>query len=121
MFLCRINGTEVLTMGSMNFIENELRDIRPDILLAGAGSSRTEIYKYTERLLKVTGFPRIVIPTHWDDFTVPYENQAALAQARKEKADPFIAEVRAASPKSRALVPIHLKTITVRKGVIAQE
>lgn len=121
MFLCRINGTEVLTMGSMNFIENELRDVRPDILLAGAGSSRTEIYKYTERLLKVTGFPRIVIPTHWDDFTVPYENQAALAQARKEKADPFIVEAAAASPQSRAIVPVHLKTITVSKGAITQD
>lgn len=121
MFLCRINGTDVLTMGSMNFIENELRDVRPDILLAGAGSSRAEIFKYTERLVTVTGLPRIVIPTHWDNFTVPYENQAAQAQARKEKADPFIAEVAAASPQSRAIVPIHLGTITVRSGSLTQE
>ncbi|MET0535534.1 MAG: MBL fold metallo-hydrolase [Steroidobacter sp.] len=121
MFLSRINGVEVLSMGSMNFIENELRGIRPDILLAGAGSSRTEIYKYTERLLSATGQPRIVIPTHWDTFTVPYESKAALALARKEKADPFIAEVAAASPKSRALVPVHLQTITVRNGVVAAE
>jgi len=121
MFLCRINGTEVLTMGSMNFIENELRGIRPDILLAGAGSSRSEIYEYTERLVTVTGFPRIVIPTHWDDFTVPYENHTVQAQARREKADPFIAEVAAASPRSRAIVPVHLKTITISKGSITQE
>jgi len=92
-------------MGSMNFIENELRDVRPDILLAGAGSSRTEIYKYTERLLRVTGWPRIVIPTHWDDFVVPYENKAAQVIARKEKADPFVAEVAAASPQSRTVIP----------------
>lgn len=121
MFLCRFKGTEVMTMGSMNYIENELRDIRPDILLAGAGSSRTEIYKYTERLLRVTGFPRIVIPTHWDEFTTPYENQAAHAAARKEKADPFVAEVAAASPKSRAVIPVHLKTITAVNGSVTQE
>lgn len=121
MFLCRINGTEVLTMGSMNFIENELRGLRPDILLAGAGSSRTEIYKYTERLLRATGSPRVVIPTHWDDFYVPYEDEAAQVLARKEKAEPFIAEVAAAAPKSRAVIPVHLKTITVRNGSIAQD
>jgi L-ascorbate metabolism protein UlaG (beta-lactamase superfamily) len=121
MFLCRINGTEVLTMGSMNFIENELRDLRPDILLAGAGSSRTEIYKYTERLLKATGSPRIVIPTHWDDFVVPYEDEAAQVLARKEKAEPFVAEVAAASPKSRTVIPVHLETITVRNGSIRQD
>jgi len=120
MFLCRFKGTEVMTMGSMNFIENELRDTRPDILLAGAGSSRTEIYKYTERLLKSTGFPRIVIPTHWDNFTVPYEYEAAQAAARKEKAEPFVAEVVKVSPRSRAVVPVHLKTITVVNGSIMQ-
>jgi L-ascorbate metabolism protein UlaG (beta-lactamase superfamily) len=120
MFLCRINGTEVLTMGSMNFIENELRGMQPDILLAGAGSSRTEIYKYTERLLKATGMPRVVIPTHWDDFNVPYENQVAQILARKEKAEPFIAEAAAASPRSRTMIPVHLETITIRNGSITQ-
>jgi L-ascorbate metabolism protein UlaG (beta-lactamase superfamily) len=114
MFLCRLNGVEVLTMGSMNFIENELRGLRPHVLLAGAGSSRSEIYKYTERLLTATGLPKIVIPTHWDDFYVPYENTAAQVLARKEKADPFVAEVAAASPRSRAIIPVHLETITIR-------
>lgn len=121
MFLCRFNRAEVLTMGSMNFIENELRGLRPDVLLAGAGSSRSEIYKYTERLLAVTGSPRIVIPTHWDDFVVPYENQAAQAQARKEKAEPFVAEVAAASPQSRTLIPVHLETITIKDGSIVSD
>lgn len=121
MFLCRMGGTEVLTMGSMNFIENELRGLKPDILLAGAGSSRTEIYKYTQRLLEATGRPRIVLPTHWDDFYVPYENKAAQVLARKEKADPFVAEVAAASPKSRAIVPVHLETITIKDGVVVAD
>lgn len=118
MFLCRINGTEVMTMGSMNFIERELQGIRPDILLAGAGSSRTEIYKYTERLLKATGMPQLVIPTHWDEFTVPYADREAQVLASKEKAEPFIAEVAAASPQSRTVIPVHLQTITVRNGAI---
>lgn len=112
-FLVRLGGKEILTMGSMNFIENELQGLKPDVLLAGAGSSRSEIYRYTERLLAATGFPRVVIPTHWDNFFVPYEDTAAQAAARREKAEPFAEEARAASPGSRIIVPTHLETILI--------
>ncbi len=113
MFLVRLGGREVLTMGSMNFVENEVRGLKPDILLAGAGLARTEIHRYTERLLAATGFPRIVIPTHWDDFFVPYDDQAAQVKARAEKADVFVEEARAASPGSRIIVPTHLVPIVI--------
>lgn len=113
MFLCRFTGVSVLTMGSMNFIENELLGVAPDVLLAGAGASRTEIYNYTARLLTATGFPRIVIPTHWDNFYVPYEDVAAHLKARKEKLEPFMAEAAAASPRSRVIAPEHLKPIVI--------
>ncbi|MBL8264855.1 MBL fold metallo-hydrolase [Steroidobacter sp.] len=113
MYLLRMGGREVLTMGSMNFIERELQGLRPDVLLAGAGSSRTEIYRYTERLLAATGYPKVVIPTHWDDFFVPYQNEAAQARAREEKAYPFVREVAGASPKSKVIVPVHLEPIFV--------
>lgn len=113
MFLVRVGGREVLTMGSMNFIERELQGLRPDVLLAGAGSSRHEIYDYTRRLLAATGFPRVVMPTHWDNFSVAYDNEAALAKARIDKADPFVVEVRAASPQSRVIVPKHLEPIGI--------
>ena len=46
-----------MTMGSMNFIEKEINGLRPDILIAGSANSRKEIYNYTRRLLKATGFP----------------------------------------------------------------
>ena len=61
MFMLRINNQKVLTMGSMNFIEREIEGLDPDILLAGVNLSRFNMYKYDERLLTVTGFPRIVI------------------------------------------------------------
>jgi L-ascorbate metabolism protein UlaG (beta-lactamase superfamily) len=113
MYLCRLGGHQVLTMGSMNFIERELEGLRPDVLLAGAGASRTEIYDYTKRLLTVTGFPRFVLPTHWDNFYVPYEDEAAQMQAKKEKVEPFMREVSAVTSRSEVIVPVHLKPITI--------
>jgi len=113
MYLCRLGGHQILTMGSMNFIERELEGLRPDVLLAGAGASRTELYDYTKRLLTVTGFPRFVLPTHWDNFYVPYEDEAAQVQARKDKAEPFVKEVAAVTPRSDVIIPVHLKPITI--------
>lgn len=113
MFLCRFPGREVLTMGSMNFIEKELQGLQPEILLAGAGTSRSEIYKYTERLLTLTGLPRIVIPTHWDNFYVTYDDEAAQLQAWEEKGRPFMQEAAAASRKSKLIRPRHLQPIII--------
>lgn len=113
MYLVRFEGHKVLTMGSMNFIEREIQDLAPDVLLAGAGSSRTEIHRYTERLLAGTGHPRVVLATHWDNFFVPYDDDAALSAARTEKAEPFAKEARAASPGSSVRIPRHLEWITL--------
>lgn len=115
MYLCRFEGHEVLTMGSMNFIEREIQGLTPDVLLAGAGSSRTEIYRYTERLLAGTGHPGIVFATHWDNFFVPYDDEAALASSRQEKAEPFVAEAREASPGSSIRIPRHLEWISIEQ------
>jgi L-ascorbate metabolism protein UlaG (beta-lactamase superfamily) len=111
MYLVRFQFHTVLVAGSMNYIEREVEGLRPDIILVGANLSRLQIYKYTERLLKATGYPKIVLPTHWDNYRVPYgtsQDRAIAANLR-----PFIAEVAAASPNSKVIIPIELKTITI--------
>ena len=108
MFLVRIGGHEVLTMGSMNYIEREVEGLRPDIALVGAAPSHLEITDYTARLMRVLGFPPVVIPTHADNFRVPYGAPTAY---RTEWVDAFAAEVRVASPSSRLIVPRHLEPI----------
>ncbi|MBO6524543.1 MAG: MBL fold metallo-hydrolase [Balneolaceae bacterium] len=114
MFLLRINDTEILTMGSMNFIEREIQGLSPNVLLAGSANSRLNIYKYTERLLSLTNYPGIVIPTHWDNFSVPYDDKEAQQQARKAKVDPFVNEVKELSPDIRVIIPEHLKSIKIK-------
>ena len=111
MFFFRFKNHKVLTMGSMNFIENEIDGLRPDILLAGSANSRKEIFNYTKRLLKSTGFPKTVIPTHWDDFRVKYD--APQEKALKAKALPFVEDVNKISPRTNIIVPQHLVPIVV--------
>lgn len=112
MFFVRFENHKVLTAGSMNFIEREVQGLQPDIILPGVNFSRLEIYKYTERLMKATNYPKIVIPAHWDNFRVPYGFSQESALEKKIK--PFIEEVKAASPASKVIVPVHLETITIK-------
>lgn len=113
MFLLRLDSHSILTAGSMNFIEKEIQGLTPDIILPGVNFSRLEIYNYTERLLKCTGFPKIVIPAHWDNYRVPYGY--SQEKAINDKIKPFMEEVKAASPDSEVLIPVHLETITLNK------
>jgi L-ascorbate metabolism protein UlaG (beta-lactamase superfamily) len=111
MFLARFANHTVLTMGSMNFVERELVGQHPDILLAGVNRSQLGLYKYNERLLAVTNYPKVIIPTHWDNFRLPYgfSQQSGVEQ----KLLPFKEAVKKLSPNTTVLIPTHLGTITV--------
>ena len=111
MFLARFDSHSVLTMGSMNFIERELEGLTPDILLAGINGSRMGLYNYDERLVRVTGNPPVIIPTHWDSFVQPYEfsQQSNVDQ----KLIPFRDTVAKISPDSRVVIPVHLEPFVV--------
>ncbi|MFT2089786.1 MBL fold metallo-hydrolase [Paraglaciecola sp. 2405UD69-4] len=111
MFLARFKNKTVLTMGSMNFLQREIADLKPDILLAGVNGSRLNIYNYDERLIKLTGKPPIVIPTHWDSFSWPYDVSQKVNVDKKLK--PFKENVLKVAPNTDVIFPTHLKTITI--------
>ena len=110
-FLARFANHDILTMGSMNFIEREYHGLKPDVLLAGVNRSQFGLFKYNERLLAVTNYPKIIIPTHWDNFRLPYgfSQQSAVEQ----KLLPFQEHVKQLSPQTRVIIPTHLGTITL--------
>ena len=111
MFLVRFSRHQVLTMGSMNFVERELEGLAPDILLAGVNQSQLGLYNYNERLLRVTDNPKVIIPTHWDNFRLPYGfSQEASVEL---KLLPFKEDVGRLSPQTEVIIPTHLGTITV--------
>ena len=111
MFMARFENHDVLTMGSMNFIERELEGLNPDILLAGVNGSRLGLYNYDERLVKVTGNPPVIIPTHWDSFNLPYDfSQEANVQ---NKLIPFKETVSKISPETTVVLPVHLEPFVI--------
>jgi len=111
MFLARFDDQNVLTMGSMNFVESDLQGIHPDILLAGINGSRLGLYNYDERLIEVTGKPAVIIPTHWDSFTRPY----GFSQQDNvdKKLIPFKQTVATLAPESRVVIPVHLEPFVI--------
>lgn len=111
MFLARFAKHNILTMASMNFVERELVGQTPDILLAGVNRSQLGLYKYNERLLAVTNYPKIIIPTHWDNFRLPYgfSQQSGVEQ----KLIPFQEDIKRLSPNTKVIIPEHLGTIAI--------
>ncbi|MEM7415928.1 MAG: MBL fold metallo-hydrolase [Gemmatimonadota bacterium] len=111
-FFVRFERHTVLTMGSMNFVEREFEGLDPDILLAGINGSRLGLYEYDRRLLEVTGFPPVVIPTHWDNFRLPY----GFSQEPNIERNllPFVETAGRISPGTRVILPVHLEPFTIR-------
>ena len=109
-YLIRIGGRQILAFGSMNYIEREVEGLRPDVALIGAMPERREIFEYTPRLLRALGYPPLVLPTHWDRYNVPYDVSQEPAIERLQS---FLAEVRAASPKTGVVVPRYFQPIAI--------
>jgi L-ascorbate metabolism protein UlaG (beta-lactamase superfamily) len=110
-YLVRIGGHRILVFGGMNYVERELVGLQPDVALVGAAGSRKEIYDYTGRLMGVLGNPPLVIPTHWDNFLLPYgvSQQAALDAVQQ-----FVREVQNASATTNVIVPKYFEAITLK-------
>jgi L-ascorbate metabolism protein UlaG (beta-lactamase superfamily) len=109
-YLIRIGAHEILAFGGMNYIERELEGLRPDVVLVGANASRRENYDYCGRLMRVLGYPALVLPTHWDNFLLPY---GASQRVAVEALQSFHDEVTAASPRTRVVVPEYFQAIAL--------
>src|SRR6202790_693986 len=107
-YLIRFHGHQILAFGGMNYIEREIVGLEPDVVLVGAAGSRKEIYDYSGRLMRVLHFPALVLPTHWDNFTAPY---GASQGPSIDAVQSFVQEIKAASPKSKVLVPNYFEAI----------
>lgn len=109
-YLFQIGGHQIIDFGSMNYIEREVTGLRPDVALIGGMPERQNIEEYTPRLMRALGNPPLVIPTHWDRFNVPYSYSQQPAVDRLQS---FIAEVKAASPNTRVVIPEYFVPIAL--------
>ncbi|HKW31838.1 MAG TPA: MBL fold metallo-hydrolase [Candidatus Acidoferrum sp.] len=107
-YLVRFHSHQILVFGGMNYIEREIEGLKPDVALVGAAASRKENYDYAGRLMRDLNFPRLVLPTHWDNFFAPY---GASQKPAIEAVQSFVEEVKTASPKTKVIVPKHFEPI----------
>jgi L-ascorbate metabolism protein UlaG (beta-lactamase superfamily) len=111
-YLIRFPEHQILAFGGMNYIEREIAGLEPDVVLIGAGASRKEIYDYTGRLMRDLHFPAVVLPTHWDNFLLPYE---ASQQPALDALQSFLHEIADVSPKTKVIVPKYFQPIPLAK------
>jgi L-ascorbate metabolism protein UlaG (beta-lactamase superfamily) len=99
-------GPSIFLMSSANFVERAFAGIRPDAALV-AGIFRGQIAGYAQRLTRALGHPKILLPTHWENFERPYsDGPQDLSDVLGESGslDAFVRELKKASPRSRVVV-----------------
>ncbi|HEV3362574.1 MAG TPA: MBL fold metallo-hydrolase [Acidimicrobiia bacterium] len=100
------DGPSVFLMSSANFVERAFAGIRPDVALI-AGLFRNQIRNYTDRLTAALGHPRVLLPTHWDNFERPYDDGPHDLRdivGEQGSLDTFVRELKRSSPRSRVVV-----------------
>jgi L-ascorbate metabolism protein UlaG (beta-lactamase superfamily) len=106
-YLITIGGKyRIFAQSTANFIEREITGLRPDVALI-ASIFYNQIHDYTPRLLKAINFPRVILPTHWDNFEKPFSEPPQ--DLRSVFGDPgnldlWVKEARQVSPKSKVVV-----------------
>ena len=95
---------KVLNVGSANFLKEEFNEVDCDYLLAGI-AGRTD--SYTQGLVEVLS-PQCVIPTHFDGFETPLEENSIRTDVESYRRD-----VCKLFPEVKVIVPVPLEKIKI--------
>ena len=57
----------IFSMSSANYIERWISGLQPDVALI-ASIFASSIHDFNQRLLGALNYPRLILPTHWDNF-----------------------------------------------------
>jgi L-ascorbate metabolism protein UlaG (beta-lactamase superfamily) len=106
-YLLRIGGHEIFIHGSMNYLENQIKDLRPDIAVIGANGSRKENYDYEGRIMRALGHPAVVLPQHW-------AVRSPITAEAIDNVNQFAASIKAASPATRVVIPKYFEAMQFR-------
>lgn len=112
-YLVSFDGRSVFFVSSANFIEENVRGLRPDVAVVAVGL-RAKIPDYTCRLVHALGDPKVVVANHFDAFTEPLRPGVLDADAEtKRDLDAFVDEVHACAKDTNVVLPKHLRTIAL--------
>jgi L-ascorbate metabolism protein UlaG (beta-lactamase superfamily) len=106
-YLITIEGQfSIFLMSTANFIERAIAGLEPDVALV-ASIFANQIHHFTPRLLKALNYPKVILPTHWDNFERPYSEPPQDLRAvfgDPANLDLWVKEVKQLSPKSQVVV-----------------
>jgi L-ascorbate metabolism protein UlaG (beta-lactamase superfamily) len=112
-YLVNVNGLSILFVDTANFIESALAGVHPDVLVAATGL-REKIPDYTCRLLRTLGYPKRVLPNHFDAHWEPIPAPTTpIADEQLAEIAKFESEVTQCSPATRVIVPRRFAPITL--------
>ena len=70
-YVLRVGGKfTAFLMSSGNYIERAIAGLKPDVALIAPLFSNNTV-DFTPRLVRALGYPKLVLPTHWDNFEAP--------------------------------------------------
>jgi L-ascorbate metabolism protein UlaG (beta-lactamase superfamily) len=95
----------IFLMSTANYNERAIAGLKPDVALV-ASIFANQIHEFTPRLLKALNSPRIVLPTHWDNFEKPLsEPPQDLRDLFGDPAnlDLWVKDVKKLSPKTQVV------------------
>lgn len=105
------SGPSVLVLGASDVDDGTLAGLRPDVVTAPVPSNDAT-HDYLPRLLEALDRPRVVVPSHWDDFESPLVNPPRPATADlARRLEAFERDVRRISPRSRVVRPRYLEPL----------
>lgn len=96
----------IFLMSTANFIERAITGLKPDVALV-ASIFASQIHDFTPRLLRALNYPKVILPTHWDNFERPYaDGPQDLRNVFGDAGnlDLFVKDVKRISPKSKVVV-----------------
>lgn len=96
----------IFLMSTANYVERAIAGLKPDVALI-ASIFANQIHDFTPRLLRALNYPKVILPTHWDNFERPYSEGAH--DLRDVFGDPgnldlWVREVKQVSPQSQVVV-----------------
>jgi len=106
-YVITISGKfSIFLMSTANYIERAIAGLKPDVALV-ASIFANQIHHYTPRLLKALNYPKVILPTHWDNFEKPLSEPPLDLRnifGAPANMDLAVQEIKQVSPKSRVVM-----------------
>jgi L-ascorbate metabolism protein UlaG (beta-lactamase superfamily) len=93
-------------MSTANFVERAIAGLKPDVALVASIFYR-EIHDFNGRLLSALNYPKVILPTHWENFDRPLSAQPEDGRAQfgdTANLDVWVKDAKRISPKSKIVV-----------------